>query len=65
MSNWLKALLIGVALVGSPVVLAGCQRSGAEKVGADVGEKIDEATDNVKDAVEEAGDKIEDATDKK
>ena len=65
MANWLKALLIGVALVGSPIALSSCQRGGAEKAGADAGEAIDKAADNVKDAVEEAGDKIEDATDKK
>lgn len=64
MTNWLKALLVGLTLVATPFALSACRHGGAEKAGEDVGEAIDEAADDVRDGVEEAGDKIEDATDK-
>lgn len=56
MTNLKKALLI--SLMASCVTLAACEPKGpAEKVG----EKIDNAVDNTKNAVEDANESIKDA----
>lgn len=59
LSMWVLVL----AFAASPVALFGCeQQTPAEDAAEDIGDRIEDATDDAGDRVEDLGDKIEDAT---
>ncbi len=59
LATWMMAL----ALCLGTMALVGCeQRTPEEEAVEEMGDKIEDATDNASDAVEDMGDKIEDAT---
>lgn len=60
LSTW----ILMFALTMSPAALFGCeQRTPAEEAVEDMGDRIEDATDDAGDRVEDLGDQIEDATD--
>jgi hypothetical protein len=55
--------MLALALCLGPMALVGCeQRTPAEEEAEEMGDRIEDATDDAGDAVEDMGDKIEDAT---